>query len=495
MKDLHDWITVKRLFAKGVKIKQIARQLQISKNTVKSILRKKGEPKYLRKTYPSKVESYKEQIRTWYLEPEYNFIGTRIFRELKNLDYHGSIGPLYRYLKTLKEEKSQISAKATVRIETPMGDQAQFDWSPYTVIIGTDKVEVNCFTMILSASRMKSIVFSLTADADAIYEAIQELFDDLKGVTAELIIDNPKALVLENIPGKPPVYNFNALRLANHLGTELNACKPYRARTKGKIEKPYQYIEEQFIKGNKFNSMTELNSLAKEFIITWCKEVHGTTKRIPEEAHKEELPHLIPLPTTRFMVNTLEKRKVSLDSLVSFGGRKFSVPVEYVSKLVHCRLSYGYKLEVYSLEMQLIAVHEVKSIEDKIQRLEDHYSAIIQPAPKSVPEIKRLFQASFTNGTIYLEQAARVLQQPSYHAREILKLRELYSTESLDMILNFCIENQLYSSNEFKKVLKEQYIELVLSKRDVENTQTKMECFGDTPLLRSLSYYEGGGQI
>jgi transposase len=77
-------------------------------------------------------------------------------------------------------------------------------------------------------------------------------FKKLGGITLELIIDNPKALVISNEAGSETTYNLNALRMAAHLGTELNACNPYRARTKGKIEKPYQYIEEQFIKGNSY---------------------------------------------------------------------------------------------------------------------------------------------------------------------------------------------------------------------------------------------------
>ena len=56
--------------------------------------------------------------------------------------------------------------------------------------------------MILAASRKKAVCFSLKVDAAAIYEAIQELFDDLGGVTLELLIDNPKALVIENHPKK-----------------------------------------------------------------------------------------------------------------------------------------------------------------------------------------------------------------------------------------------------------------------------------------------------
>lgn len=112
---------------------------------------------------------------------------------------YGKLGPVYRLLRVINEDvEGKIASKATVRIETPPGDQAQFDWSPYEMEIYGRTQTVNCFSLILSCSRKKAIRFSLNADADSIYEAIQELFDDLGVVTQELLIDNPKALVIEN---------------------------------------------------------------------------------------------------------------------------------------------------------------------------------------------------------------------------------------------------------------------------------------------------------
>ena len=92
----------------------------------------------------------------------------------------------------------------------------------------------------MPAAERRPFAFSLKDDADAIYEAIQELFTALGGITLELLIDNPKALVLENNPKTEDEirYNPHALLLARHLGTELNACPCYWPRKKGKIEKP-----------------------------------------------------------------------------------------------------------------------------------------------------------------------------------------------------------------------------------------------------------------
>lgn len=96
--------------------------------------------------------------------------------------------------------------------------------------------------------------------------------------------------------------------LAKHLGTELNACPCYWPRKKGKIERPFNYIEEQFVKGNSFATMEELNQRGKAFIQEWNKEVHSTTKRIPNDFYEtEEKVALLPLPSKRYFHNALKK--------------------------------------------------------------------------------------------------------------------------------------------------------------------------------------------
>ena len=237
MKDLKDWAAVQKVYKQTKSKRKTAKVLGIVKNTVRKLLVLSEPPKYRRTVYRSKIDEHKEQIIEWRCEPNC-FNGTRIFKELKKKGYGGSIGPIYRYLKKVDEDVGDsISKKATVRHESPPGDQAQFDWTEYEVIVGDRYRKVYCFSMILAASRKKAVCFSLKVDGDAIYEAIQELYDNLGGITLELLIDNPKALVIENSPKKEEEvkYNPHALMMAKHLGTELNACPCYWPRKKGKI--------------------------------------------------------------------------------------------------------------------------------------------------------------------------------------------------------------------------------------------------------------------
>lgn len=495
MKDLQQWAAVQELYKRKVPILQIAKQLGMSRNTVKRLIRLKEEPKYTRSHYPSKVEPYMKQIIKWRVSPEYDFNGTRIYRELKHMGYQGSINPIYRALKKVDEDRSGISPEATVRIETPPGDQAQFDWSPYELEINGKIRKVYCFTMILAASRKKAICFSLLSDADAVYEAIQELYYDLGGVTLELLIDNPKALVIENNPkGEDEIkYNAHALLLAAHLGTELNACNCYWPRTKGKIEKPYQYIEEQFIKGNIFQSMEDLNIKGKEFIREWNKVVHTTTRRIPDEFFgSEEANALLPLPNTRFKMKPLEKRVISNDSFIHIDTNKYSVPVKYAAKQLQYRIVYGFRIELYTMESEYIMSLEVLDGKHGTFKDAEHYEAIAVKTSKSIPQIKRDFTKTFKNGEAYLKAAAAVFQQPSYHARKILELQDLYEPDVLDKILAYAMAHDILDIKSIKQLIRNDFFEIMAYTNKIIGIVEATDIEGIT---RSCDYYEGHQEV
>lgn len=497
MYGLQDWAAVQRVYKQTHSKRETARILKLSRNTVKKLLELKEEPAYNRMIYKSCLDEYKELIIEWRCKP-YEFNGTRIFKELKKKGYAGSIGPVYRFLQRVDEDVGLISSKATVRIETPPGDQAQFDWSEYSMVIGGRERKVYCFAMILAASRKKAVCFSLKVDAEAIYEAVQELFDDVGGVTLELLIDNPKALVIENNPKSEDEirYNPQAMMLARHLGTELNACPCYWPRKKGKIESPFNYIEEQFIKGNTFATMEELNRRGKEFVNEWCDEVHGTTKRIPNQHYLlEEKATLLPLPQTRYRIKELQKRIISPDSYISVGGSKYSVPVKYVDKTLQFRITYGFRIEVYDLKEKLILTLEVSDKKHDVRTTPEHYEAIAAPVGTSVPQIRRDFTSRFSNGQRYLEAAGRKYDQPTHYARKIMLLSDLYDDATLDRFIGYCVDVGKLDIASFKGILKEYNAGLLSIPNPVVKETAAVVCGNnyrddDPALTRDCSYYE-----
>lgn len=492
MKDLTDWAAVQKVYSQTKSKRATALVLGISRNTVRRLLNMTEAPTYQRTEYHSKIDCYKEQIIAWRCEP-YCFNGTRIFRELKARGYTGSIGPVYRYLRRVDEDVgNHISKKATTRHESPPGDQAQFDWTEYEVLIGHRYRTVYCFSLILAASRKKAVCFSLKQDADAIYEAVQELFGELEGVTQELLIDNPKAFVLENNPKSEEEikYNPHALLMAAHLGTELNACPCYWPRKKGKVERPFNYIEEQFIKGNTFASMEELNRRGKEFVNEWCSEKHSTTKRIPNQHYLlEEKELLLPLPEKHYYVTQMKSRKISPDSYISIDGNKYSVPVQYVEKRMLFRIIYGFRIMIYDAKGTFVLSREAFDEKQQIRTDAEHYEAIASKVATSIPQIRRDFTARFRNGARYLEAAGKKFDQPTHHARKIMELQELYDDSVLDAFIGIAVEEGKMDIKSFRTMLREYN----RGKRQINvsgPSTPEADCSSTDSLTRDLSYYE-----
>ncbi len=142
MYELQDWAAVQRIYRDTKSIRKTAKILDMARNTVRRLLKMKTMPTYNQTIYTSCLDPYKERIIAWRCKP-YEFNGTRIFKELKKLGYARSIGPVYRFLQRIDEDVGRISTRATVRIETPLGDQAQFDWSEYLVVLGCHEKKLN----------------------------------------------------------------------------------------------------------------------------------------------------------------------------------------------------------------------------------------------------------------------------------------------------------------------------------------------------------------
>jgi hypothetical protein len=286
----------------------------------------------------------------------------------------------------------------------------------------------------------------------------------------------------------------------------LNACPCYWPRKKGKVEKPFQYIEEQFIKGNTFVSMEELNRRGKEFIHEWNQEKHTTTQRIPDEFYEtEEKQTLLPLPEKHFRTKQLNRRIISNDSLISVDANKYSVPVRYVNKTVYYRIVYGFRIEIYDKQEKLILILEAEEKKHEICRVDDHYAEIAPKTSTSIPQIRRDFTAKFTYGALYLECAGRRFDQPTHHARRILELQELYETEVLDRFIAYAVKNDMMDIKSFKRLLKEHFREIAYTDdKDAWDTMPPLKgsqitgCRTSSSIpegiLRECSYYEGIGK-
>jgi hypothetical protein len=168
--------------------------------------------------------------------------------------------------------------------------------------------------------------------------------------------------VLEHPNQGQPIFNERFVDLAGQYGFAPRACKPYRARTKGKDERMVGYIKGNFfVRYRVFESWAHMNQLAEK----WLREeadqrLHGTVWEVVAERFEREKPLLKPLPPVRYDTSYLEYRQVAWDGYIDVRGNRYSVPSALVGQRVNVRIGLDGLLRIYQAD-RLVSSHMLRS--------------------------------------------------------------------------------------------------------------------------------------
>lgn len=276
---LEEWVDIVSMHKAGVSISAIARELGISRNTVKATLRRDGPPEYQRRQMPSKLDPYKpyllERLREF---PELS--AKRLFDEICAQGYAGKIS----ILKDFTREHRVPRKRTIVRFETPPGEQAQCDYAE----LGVHEVrgiptKIYAFTMLLGFSRYLYVEFSDSAASDAFLAAHARAFAYFGGMPRRVLYDNAKVVALEHTRTHV-TFNAALLDFAGRFGFRPQLCRPYRPQTKGKVERTIGYVKDAFLVGRTFTDIDDMNTR----VLSWLEDEanarkHATTDEIPAE--------------------------------------------------------------------------------------------------------------------------------------------------------------------------------------------------------------------
>lgn len=286
----------------GQSMRQIARELGISRNTVKKHLHQGQWPAYQRRPdKPSKLDPFKPYLKQRVEAAKPHWIPASVlFDELKEKGFDGGISILRQYLAPFK----QVKAEPVVRFETEPGHQMQIDFTT----IRRGKHTLKAFVATLGYCRASFVKFYDNERAEAWQEGLIEAFDYFGGVPRQVLCDNAKALILERDAYAEGHHRFHPgmLQLAKDFGFQLKACRPYRAQTKGKVERFNHYLKHSFViplaAQLKVQGLVLDVAMANAKVGPWLVEVahqrvHGTTGQPPQQLLDKERESLQPLPT------------------------------------------------------------------------------------------------------------------------------------------------------------------------------------------------------
>ena len=380
-----DYIVIKALHQRGVYQKDIAEELGVHPKTVSRALQRGGAPTRRRRKRGSKLDAYKTRVDQLLSEGVWNAVV--ILREIQAEGYEGGLTLLRDYI---RPKRPLRKSRATVRFETGPGKQMQSDWGEVTVVIGGQPTKVHFIVNQLSYSRRFHFWCTDRQDAEHTYEGIVRSLEYFGGVPQEVLVDNQKSTVLKPARQGKPTFHPRFLDLAAHYGFTPRACRPYRARTKGKDERMVGYLKQHFfVRYRTFESWAHLNQLAERWLAEEAdRRVQRTVNEVVAERFARERPYLGTLPAQRYDTSYLEIRQVGWDAYIDVRGNRYSVPAAWAGQTVTVRIGLDGELRVYAQE-RLIARHRLQSAQKGWVTVPEHHAALweevhVEPRPLEV---------------------------------------------------------------------------------------------------------------
>jgi transposase len=241
---------------------------------------------------PVKLEPFKEIIQSRLQDyPELSSV--RLLDEIRAAGYTGGYSQLTLYV---QQVRPRAEPEPVIRFETEPGHQAQIDFAEVKLPWGRRFV----LLVVLGYSRLMWLRFYPKQDMRTLIDGLEEAFRFFGGVPRELLFDQMASVITRDLrdQGERLVENAEFLRFAAHWGFRIRACRPYRAKTKGKVERPIRYLRENFLYGREFLGDSDLADQAEGWLHgTANVRIHGTTRERPlERFARDEKQHLQPLP-------------------------------------------------------------------------------------------------------------------------------------------------------------------------------------------------------
>ena len=333
-------------FVEGRSIKKISRDLNISRNTVRKVIRSgKTKHEYSRKQQPLPklgahldfLENYLQ--KDWKQPKKRRITAKRLHELLCEQGYQGAYDSIQRYVRRWRKDKSKIKLGVFIPLYFPPGDAYQFDWSHETACIAGEVRKIKVTHFKLCHSRKFFVRAYYRETQEMVLDAHNRAFHFFEGTCNRGIYDNMSTAVTRILSGKQREYNQRFLQMCSHYLVKPVACTPGAGWEKGQIEKQVQDVRKKiFIPRPQFTSLEELNEWLHDRCLKICQtRKHPIYKdKTIQEVFEVERKSLIPVKKP--FEGYIEKEcTVSSTSLVRYDRNHYSVPCRIAGKTASVR--------------------------------------------------------------------------------------------------------------------------------------------------------------
>jgi transposase len=314
-------------------ITEIAGRLDLDRKTVRRCLKQAAWRPYQR---PARTDTLLAEHADFLREraPQVGYSAQVLFQELRGRQYTGSYDTVKRFVQPLRAVGA-LAERATVRFETPPGQQSQIDWGSSRVHFRHQPVVLHMFILTLGYSRRHFMVPTLDERVPQLLDSHERAFDHFGGHTREHLYDRPRTICSPDGQGGV-IWNPTFQSFARYWGFEPRLCRPYRAQTKGKVESGVKYVKRNFLVGRSFVDLVDVGEQWHEWNATVADvRVHGTTHQPPLARFAEEQALLMPRAARPgYRLEARYPRIVAEDFLVSLDTNRYSVPFTLIGHTV-----------------------------------------------------------------------------------------------------------------------------------------------------------------
>ena len=451
---MEDWVTIRTMKQHNPNMgtRAIAKQLGIARNTVKRALKEDEPPKYERKECINpELEPFQDEILIQLCGKRLK--GSRVLNDLWAKGCKVSKSAFYRHIRKLRDSQKRTYK----RYETKPGEQAQFDWTQYSVLIDGKLTKIYIFSTILGFSRYRIYSASLSKRQSSIFEALEHALREIGGVPERIQTDNAGSLILKARP-RDPIWNPRYLKFAEHFGFSPSRSAVGHPWSKGKVEEPFSYLENHFILDHEFASFEDFCRQLTDFQDLVNQREHSTTNVPPIQRFEFERYALLEVNPKPFIGATETFRKVTADCMISYKANRYSVPHIFARKEVWVRESQGADLIVYSQAGRIITTHKlVLGQKGTFVIKNEHFQGYRGTKGTWAALCHRFLRYCPTHQKFLDQLKAQKGINPSRHLTLIVEALPHFSAEAIEAVIEFCYDCNMYGGRFFVAMLHQRF--------------------------------------